>query len=202
MAKVLPTPIPGAKSLESLRQFVVVQMQGLSRRLAQENTRTQQMSMGGNRLTDVPDPANPTDAVNLRTLKKTLQGVSQTRQKTAVGEHYVIVWSNNGTATGTSTAPPYIINQYRTGTPNIAKLYAIGTGTGSTTLNIQWVQGGTASPVKLFTSDIVLPASANGPISYQGFSIGVPFAVNDVLYAVVTTGGGASNMSLELLVNP
>lgn len=199
MAKPLPIALPFSNTIEQLRQHLVVALNSISIRLAQQDNRTAPMSMGGNRLTDVPDPSNALDAVNLRSLKKAIQGVSQNHEKGAVGEHYTIVWSNNGTATG--TAPPYIINQFRTGTPNITRLYALGTGTGSTTLNIYYVAGGTGTPTKLLGSDISLPANVNGPISQTGFNVN-NFGVNDVLYAVVTTAGGASNLSLELLVNP
>lgn len=199
MAKPLPVPIPVSGDVETLRKHVVVALNGLSLRLAQSDNRTAAMSMGGNRLTDVPDPANATDAVNLRTLKKSLEGVSHPRQKTS-GQHYTIVWSNNSTAIGTS--PPYIVNPYRTGTPGVAKLYALGTGTGNTALNIYWVQGGTGTPTKLLAADINLPASKKGPITTMAFTLSLPFAINDVLYSVVTTTGGASNITLELLVNP
>ena len=199
MAKPLPVPIPVSGDVETLRKHIVVALNGLSLRLAQSDNRTAAMSMGGNRLTNVPDPANATDAVNLRTLKKSLEGISHPHQKVS-GQHYTIVWSVNGTATG--TAPPYIINPYRTGTPGIAKLYALNTGAGNTAMNIYWVQGGTGTPVKLLTSDINLPATKKGPITTMGFTLSLPFAINDVLYSVVTTTGGASNVTLELLVNP
>lgn len=200
MARPLPVSVPPSSDLETLRKHVVVNLNNLSLRIAQQDNRTAPMSMGGNRLTDVPDPANALDAVNLRTLKKALQGQSHPHQKQSSANHYTIVWSINGIATGTTT--PYIVNPYRTGSPGVAKIYALNTGTANTGMAIWYVPGGTGTPAKLLTTDIILPLSKKGPISATGFVLQVPFAINDVLYAVVTTAGGASNLSLELLVNP
>jgi hypothetical protein len=199
MARPLPVSIPVSSDIETLRKHIVQQLTNLSVRLAQQDKRTAAMSMGGNRLTDVPDPTNATDAVNLRTLKKELQGVSRSHQKVQPGQYYTIVWANSGTASG--TAPPYVINPFRTGAPVIAKVYALGTGTGATGFNIYYAQGGTATPVKILTSDLILPANSKGPVSQTAFTITADLSVNDVLYTVVTTTGGANNLSVELLIN-
>lgn len=201
MARPLPVTIPVSSDIETLRKHIVIQLTNLSLRLAQQDSRTAPMSMNGNRLTEVPDPANATDAVNLRTLKKALQGVSQLHRKTQSSQGaYTIVWSINGTASG--TAPPYIINPFRTGSPMLVKLYAINTGTATTGFNINYVQGGTGTAVRILSSDILLPTGTTGPITVSNFVLTQGFAVNDVLYLVVTTTGGASNLSLELLVTP
>src|SRR5271170_6430178 len=164
MAKPLPVAIPATQDIETLRKHVVVRLNSLSLRIAQQDNRTAPMSMGGNRLTDVPDPANALDAVNLRTLKKELQGIGQTHNKPTIGEHYTIVWSISGVATG--TAPPYIVNPFRNGVPGFVKAYAITTGTASTAMNIYYVPGGTiASAVKLLPSDIILGSGINGPVT-------------------------------------
>lgn len=199
MAQVLPVSIPSTNSIEMLRQRVVVALNSLSVRIAQTDTRTAPMDMGGNRLINVPDPVNALDAVNLRTLKKNLQGVTHPRTRSSENV-YTIVWSMNGTATG--IAPAYIINPNRTGTPVVAKAYALGTGTGSTTVNIWYKQGGTGTPAKVLTNDLNLPASTNGPVSESTFNLSATLSVNDVLYAAVSTSGGASNYTIELLIQP
>ena len=81
-------------------------------------------------------------------------------------------------------------------------MYAIGTGTGSTTANIYYRQGGTGTPAKILTNDITLPASVFGPVSETNFTLSASLSVNDVLYTVITTAGGAVNLTVELLVQP
>jgi hypothetical protein len=201
MAQVLPVSIPTTNNIETLRQRVVVALNNLSIRIAQTDQRTAPMSMGGNRLTDVPDPSNALDAVNLRTLKKFQQGNTH-RVTRSGGSVYTIVWSFYGTPTGTSTSPAYIINPSRTGTPVVAKFYAVGTGTGSTTANIFYRQGGTGAPAQVLTSDINLPANAFGPVSESNFTLTANLSVNDIFYTVLTTAGGATNLTLELLIQP
>lgn len=203
MPKTLPIAIPVTGSLEALRQYVVNRFNTISLRIAQTDRRTQPMSMGGYRLTDVPDPANATDAVNLRTLKKELQGVGNKHQQKQipVTGYFTTVFSNAGTSSATFTSPPYVFNPHRLGVPGEIKVYAIGTGTSSSTVNVVYVPRGTGTPANLLTAAINLPASKTGPISSVGFAILPSFKENDVIYAV-GTGGGISNFSIELLVNP
>ena len=202
MANVLPVSIPSTTSIETLRQRVVVAFNNISLRIAQTDQRTAPMSMGGNRLTDVPDPSNALDAVNLRTLKKFTSPISHPRQREIPANVYVPVWSFYGTSTAVSTSPGYIINPNRQGIPVVAKMYAVGTGTGSTTANIYYRQGGIGTPAKILTNDITLPASVFGPVSETNFTLSASLSVNDVLYTVVTTAGGAVNLTVELLVQP
>ena len=203
MPKTIPMAIPVTNSLEFLRQFVTNNFNKLSLRLAQTDRRTQPMSMGFQRLTDVPDPSNATDAVNLRTLKKELEGIGnkhQQKQIPVVG-YFTVVFSTSGIA-GTGTAPPYIFHPHRLGSPGEVKICALGTGTGSTTANVLWFPGGTGTGTNLLTSAIQLPASINGPISSVKFAVTPNFKENDVIAAVISTSGGATNLSIELLVNP
>lgn len=202
MAQVIPVSIPVSKDIETLRKHVVVNLTNLAVRLGQSDTRTAVMNMGGNRIVNVPDPVNALDAVNLRTLKKNLQAISHPRMREIPANVYTIVWSFYGQVTTTSTAPAYIINPNRTGTPVVAKIYAIGTGTGSTTMNIYYAQGGTGTPSKVLTADIILPTSAKGPVSESTFNLSATLSVNDVLYSVVSTAGGCTNLTLELLIQP
>lgn len=199
MANVLPVTIPVSKDIETLRKHVVNNLTSLSLRIAQGDNRTAPMSMGGNRLTDVPDPSNATDAVNLRTLKKSLQGITHPRAKESANV-YTIVWANSGTATG--TAPPYIINPLRVGSPVIAKAWAINNGASATSANIYIVPGGTGTPAKILASDLVLPGGTGPPVSTTAFVLSAALSINDVLYAVISTAGGASNYTIELLVTP
>lgn len=201
MAKLNSYTIPVVDDVESLRKHVVVQLNRISTQIGQSDKRTANLSMGFNRLTDVPDPSNPTDAVNLRTLSKQLQGIGQHRQQKATQGYYSIVWSFYGTVS-TTTAPGYIILPHRVGSPSLGSIYALSTGTGNTGANILYFPNGTGTGIKLFTADIILPSSSKGPISSTALSTMPTFSVNDVLAAVVTTAGGVSNFTIQLLVNP
>ncbi len=204
MPKTIVQAIPVTNSLESLRQYIVNRLNTFALHLAQTNKRTQPMSMGGQRLTDVPDPSNATDAVNLRTLKKELQGIGnkhQSAKQVPVTGYFTTVFANSGTSSGTFTSPPYVFNPHRLGSPAEVKLYAIGTGTSSSTVNVQYVPGGSGTPVNLLTAALNLPSSKTGPVSSVSFASVPSFKENDVIYAV-GTGGGISNFSIELLVNP
>ena len=198
MARPLPVSVPVSRDIETLRKHIVVNLNNLSLRIAQQDNRTAAMSMGGNRLTDVPDPSNNLDAVNLRTLRKYLQGISHPHEKES-GADYTIVWSTNGTASG--TAPPYIVTR-KPGKLVVAKAYALNTGASATAVNIWYTAQGTGTPTKILQNDLVLPGSKNGPVSTTAFTLPVGVSVNDVLYAVISTAGGASNYSVELLIEP
>lgn len=203
MPKTIPIAIPLTSSLESLRQYVTNRFNAISLRLAQTDRRTQPMSMGGYRLTDVPDPANATDAVNLRTLKKELQGIGNKHQQKQipVTGYFTTVFANSGAVTGTFTSPPYIFNPHRLGSPAEVKFFTIVAGSGSSSVNIVYLPGGTGTPKNLLLASLVLPASTKGPVSSVNFALTPSFRENDVIYAV-GTGGGISNFSVELLVNP
>lgn len=203
MPKLQPVVIPAVHTVEQLRQHVVTALTRVSTRLAQTSTQNGPLSMGGNRLSDVPDPANPTDAVNLRTLKKAVQGIGQQRrqQQQEVGNpYYTLGWALNGTATVSMVVPGYPINPEREGTPQAVKLYARGTG-GTTGINIAWVPSGFTGGTNILTSDLILGGS-HGPVTSAIFISPLPhFNVNDVLYPVITTAGSASNITVTLLVD-
>jgi hypothetical protein len=200
MAQVLPVSIAQTNSIESLRQRIVVALNSLSLRIAQTDQRTAPMDMGVNRITSVADPVNALDAVNLRTLKKNLQGSHQQKNSQASPPPFTIVMAISGTATGLS--PGYVFNPNRTGSPLMAKIYALGTGTSVTGANIFYRPGGTGSPSAILANDIYLPGGPSGPVSETNFTFTLNFSVNDVVYTQITTAGGASNLTVELLVQP
>jgi hypothetical protein len=208
MPNYTPQTLPQTTSLEMLRQFVTAAFNRISLQLSQSDRRTQPMSMGGNRLSDVPDPVNALDAVNLRTLKKELQGIGnkfERKQAPKVGEestYFSVVWANSGTASSGTGIPPYVFNPNRLGTPGLFKAYAIGTGTGSTTVNWLYLPQGNGAGTRMLSSDLVIGAGAHGPVSANNFAIAPSFAANDVVYPVIDVAGGCSVFSLEMLVNP
>lgn len=196
--------IPPVQDVEGLRKQTVVQLNRLSTRIAQTDARTSPMSMGHQRLTDVPDPANPTDAVNLRTLKKVVQGLGHKQiqptppapQNTA---YYTIVWSTSGTLAA-GTAPPYIINAHRTGAPAMVRAYGLSS-VGTATVNVVYVPQGTGTATSLLTTPLTY--STGTPASSTTFISPLPtLQINDVVYGTILGAGTQIYFTLELLVNP
>lgn len=196
--------IPPAPDVESLRKQTVVQLNRLSTRLAQSDQRSAPMDMGYNRIVNVPDPANPLDAVNLRTLKSSIEGLGhRQKQPQPPGPlaYFGIVWANGGTI-GAGVTPPYIFLPHRLGTPNMVKAFALTTGSGGTaTMNVIYLPGGTGSSTALLATNLTLSGAA--PVSSTSFISSIPsFQANDVVYGTLIGVGNQSNFVLELLVAP
>ena len=207
MPNYTPQTLPQTTSLEMLRQFVVSAFNRVSLQLSQSDSRTQDLSMGGHRLINVPDPVNALDAVNLRYLKKELEGVGnkyQRKQAPKVEEDspFTVVWANSGTAATGTGIPPYVFNPNRLGTPNLFKVYAIGTGTGNSSFNFLYLPQGNGTGTRMLSSDLQLGAGNRGPVTANNFAISPSFAANDVVYPVCDSAGGCSIFSLEMLVEP
>lgn len=209
MPKTSPMAMPQTSNMDMLRQYVTVNLNKIALLLAQSDKRTQPLSMGGQRLGDVPDPSNALDAVNLRTLKKYLQGIGNKHQqkqspKAAVDETYfTVVWATVGSvAIGTNIVPPYIFNPNRVGSPALFKVYAVGTGTANSGFNWLYLPSGNGTGTKILSSDLILGPGIRGPVSANNFAIDPNFSPNDVVYPIITTAGGCSVFSLEMLVQP
>jgi len=202
MGKNIPILIPQGDQ-ENLRRQVTQRLNKIGSDIAKSSFRTEPMDLGHNRITSVADPGNPTDAVNLRTLKKHLDDIAlqhvQRRQTT--GTVFSIVFNNFGAATVGQLSAPYIGMPNRVGSTVLVKVAATGTGTGSTTVNLKKLNvSGTAT---MLASDAVLPASQTGPITVSNFTLGgSTLAVDDLIYPVVTTAGGASFLTVELEIQP
>lgn len=80
MPKQTPIFIPAVDTVEDLRSATVTQLNRLSTKIAQQDVRrSEPFSMGNNRLTDLADPSDGADGVNLQTLRRaisTLGGVA------------------------------------------------------------------------------------------------------------------------------
>ena len=209
MPQVTPQAIPQTTSLDMLRQYITVNLNKIAIALGQSDKRTLPLSMSGNRLMDVPDPVNATDAVNLRTLKKYLQGIGNKHQQkqapkaTVEEDYFSVVWANSGqVGTGSTIVPAYVFNPNRVGAPSLFKVYAVGTGTGTSGFNFLYLPQGNGTGTKLLASDLLLSPGVKGPTTANNFAILPNFTSNDVVYPIVTTAGGCSVFTLEMLVQP
>lgn len=196
MPKFVPTLIPQGDN-ESVRRQVAQQLNKVKQQIAHSDYRTNPMNMGGNRITDVAEPSNPTDAVNLRYLKKKLDDITQQHiSRRPLGKLYSVVFSYNGAVVAGSVSPPYTINKGQTGSPTLVSIAVTGTGTAAANFNI--ARNGT----NVLTSDIILPSGSTGPVVVTNFVPGTSFKIGDLLTPVVDVASGVSYADLQIQVQP
>lgn len=188
---------------EQLRRQTVNQLNRINQQLASSDQRTQPMDLGHNRVTSVADPGAPTDAVNLRTLKKALDNITtqhlqRQSNQTQNGSIYSIVFSSVGTLVSGQLSAPYIIMPKRAGTPVTVKVGVNPLGTATATAHFQLQRNGT----NIMQSDILFPPSSTAVVTAQNFAANAKFNVNDLITPVVSTAGGIAYVTLEIEVQP
>jgi len=200
MPKFVPLLVPQGDD-ETNRRHIVQKLNDLGRNLAKSSQRTEAMDLGGHRVSSVADPGAPTDAVNLRTLKKHIDSLTheQVRRSppsaaAATGSIYSIVFSSIGMLVSGQLSAPYIIMPSREGMPVAVKLAATSTGTAD--CHMQVARNGTA----ILASDLVLPAGQHGPVTTTVFVPSPGFHLNDQITPVVLTAGGVGYVTIEVEV--
>lgn len=197
MAKFTPIMIkPG--NPEIARKQTSQELNRIGQKLAQSDNRTANMNLGGNRVTDVADPGNPTDAVNLRYLKKKLDDIGNLQHQRQTRIPYSIVFSAIGAVTAGQFSAPYIMMPGKAGSPNFVTVATIPAGTGASSAQFNIARNGTS----ILSSDLVVPAGFQGPITVTNFLPGVTFAVGDLITPVVIKSGGMAYVTLEVEVLP
>ena len=197
MAKFTPIMIkPG--DTETARKQTSQELNRIGQKLAQSDNRTANMNLGGNRVTQVADPGNPTDAVNLRYLKKKLDDIGNLQHQRQSRVPYSIVFASVGAVVAAQFSAPYIMMPGKAGSPNYVKVATIPAGTGGSQAQFNVAQNGTL----ILTSDIIIPAHTQGPITVTNFIQGTVFAVDDLITPVVNVGGGMAYVTLEIEVLP
>ena len=197
MSKYVPIMIkPGNQ--EVARKQTSQELNRIGQKLAQSDNRTTNMNLGGNRVTQVADPGNPTDAVNLRYLKKKLDDIGNLQHQRQSRVPYSIVFASIGAVAAGQFSAPYIMMPGKAGSPNYVKVATIPTGTGASSAQFNIAQNGT----NILTSDIIVPSGTQGPITVTNFVHGTAFAVNDLITPVVVLAGGMSYVTIEVEVLP
>jgi uncharacterized metal-binding protein len=197
MPKNIPQMIPQGDQ-ESTRRQVTQSLNRIGTQLAKSDHRTAPMDLGHNRIANVADPGAPTDAVNLRTLKKVINdiGIQHNIRKAATTSLYSIVFSSTGQVFTGQLSAPYIVMPNREGRPLLVKVAATVSGSGQSKFNVAH----NGSPI--LATDIILPASSNGVITANNFIPGFSFDIDDLITPVVTGAGGASLVTIEIEVFP
>lgn len=204
MPKPVPINIPPGDP-EQVRKQVSQQLNRISTDLAKSSQRTEPLQMQGNRVAGVADPGAPTDAVNLRTLKKHLDDITMqhVQRKQGTGNVYRAVFSNAGVLVSGQQIPPYI--GFHGGTPVAVKVACLGTGTATAHFNVARIRvtnGTSTTSANILASDLLLPPSNFGPVTAANFNSNASFIVNDLIVAVVSTAGGVSVATVELEIQP
>lgn len=210
MPKNIPINIPPGDP-EAMRKQVSQQLNRMGTELAKSDRRTAAMEMQGNRVTGVADPGNPTDAVNLRTLKKHLDDITmqhvQRRQSggSGNGSNFRVVFAVSGTLVSGSQTPSYIF--FHGATPVNVKVTALGTATATAgaqfnMARIRITNGTTTTSTNILAGDLTVPFHNYGPVNATNFTPNIAFQANDLLIPVISTAGGTSYVTLEVEVQP
>ena len=199
MPKAPPVLIPPGDP-EGLRRQTVTQINRINQQIAKSSQRAETMDLGHNRITSVADPGAPTDAVNLRTLKKhlddiTLQHVQRQNQNTSL---YSAVFSSIGTLVSGQASAPYIIMPKRAGTPVVVKVACATSGTGTATATFNVARNGT----NIMATPILFPPNSTAVVTATNFNSSAKFDVNDLITPVVSVAGGMSFVTIEVEVQP
>lgn len=205
MSKNIPInipPIPPGGDVENMRKQVTEQFNRMGTTLAKSDYRTAPLHLGGNRIAEVADPGAPTDAVNLRTLKKHLADLSQSvqnRNSNGGGStRYSIVFSSIGSLVSGQTSAPYIVMPQRAGTPVVVKIACAASGTATATATFNVARNG----VNIMAAPMTFPISTQGPVTYTNFANNAKFNVNDLITPVVSVAGGMAYVTIEVEVQP
>ncbi len=153
------------------------------------------LSMGSFRITNLADPTDDLDAVNLRTLRRGASApVAQATTASSGLDAYTIVFNVPGFLGPDELIPAFVVGRDRVGRPAEAWVYALGPPASvGAAFNV------TKNGVNLLASDLALPVGANGPAFSTSIVGGVAFAHGDVI-ALVPESGSASGISFGLIV--
>lgn len=106
MSRVQPVTIPPVTDVEDLRIHIVKQLNDVTRNLAKSSKRTESMSLGQNRITDLADPSDGADAVNLKTLQRELEALRSQLQPNAAKTFAPIVQGQGTVVIGSFSGRP------------------------------------------------------------------------------------------------
>lgn len=159
------------------------------------------LDMGSFRITNLADPIEDLDGVNLRTLRRFGGTTTEAPAVTATGlDAYAMVFDNPGILADGSVSTAYVVGLMRTGTPVEAWFYLQGVGRSNSSINFQVQLGGVGPFVRLLASDLTISAGSLGPVFTSSFALNSNFPHGTVVEAVGTIGGFASGVSMGVVM--
>jgi hypothetical protein len=197
--KNIPLLIPQGDA-EALRRQITQQVNRLKTQVAKSSQRTEVMDLGHNRITSVADPGAPTDAVNLRTLKKKIDEVTAQHVQRKQGNPnllYTIVFSSIGQVVAGMLSAPYIIEAQKAGTPVNVKVAASSAPT-----SVPMLFNVAKNGVNILSSNGTLGTGVTSVIQVTNFNSNAKFSENDLITPVIAQSGSAGYVTIEIEVQP
>lgn len=159
------------------------------------------LSMGSFRITNLADPTDDLDAVNLRTLRRGAAGTVTTPvTSSGAGGAYAIVSEFSTTLGDGDVAPAYVVGMDRVGSPEETWIYAESAPLTPCAINWQVQLGGSGAFQTLLSADLVLPAGSLGPVFSTALALRGVFPHGTVVKMVATTGGAAGGVSMAVVI--
>ncbi len=166
-----------------------------------ENPSSEDVDLGAHKITNLADPRNDMDAVNLRTLKRT--GIVEEQPiKKVSGSVYTAVFTLDGFLETLMSAPSFGVDIGNEGVPLRAWAHCKGAPTADASFNFTVILPGktTADAITILTADIVIPSGS----TEMAFSTGLRFrsrmAKKSLIDIVVVEAGGGSGFTAGLMV--
>lgn len=192
----LPTDLADLAQLVGILNDRIHQING-ALQLYVANPSPADVSIGTHRITELADPKDDLDGVNLRTLKRAVgEPVEQTGGTGDGIEEPTIYFTFDGLPFDGEESPYAMILPNRDGfAPTAVGLTAVGAPTaGSLKINLAIV--GLAGD--MLTVDLELPEGENGMRSTTGFRLPGAFKTGTKVQAIITRAGGATQVTIAL----
>lgn len=160
------------------------------------------LDLAQSKITDLADPKDDLDAVNLRTLKKF--GAVPVDQGTGKGsgiEQPTIYFTFDGLPFDGEESPFAIIMANRDGfTPTAVSASAVGAPTSTDCEVAVEVLGSDLVPVELLRSNLVIPRTGHGPVFTSSFARGGSFKKGTLLRATIVVAAGATQITVGVAI--
>jgi hypothetical protein len=156
---------------------------------------SQSINRQGLKLTNNGKATDPGDYVILSQLPTPTTPVNP-----AVNQYYTAVFTQSGIINTGDVIPAFIAGFERTGLPVAVKVVALTPPTSTCTINIA-VGAGVGLMQNILAADLSIPIGSNVVISSSNFINPVPYVgTNFIMYPVITSGGGAGVVTIEIVL--
>ena len=154
------------------------------------------VDLGTQQITNLADPKNDLDGVNLRTLKK-FAGTGPTQQVAGSGtDSPTIYFTFDGLPFDGEISPFAIIMANRAGfTPVSVSVSTVGPAIGASLFVNLLIAG-----VPMLKADLELVAGQQGPATSSAFALGGSLALGTLIQAIITKASSTSQVTIGLSI--
>lgn len=157
--------------------------------------KSQSINRQGLKLTNNGNATDPQDYVTLSQIPAPV-----TPPNVAVNSYYTAVFTQSGIINTGDVIPAFIAGFERTGLPISVKMLAITPPTTTCTINIA-VGADAAHTQNILAQDLTFPIGGVLVVSSSNFINPLPYVgTNFVMYPVITNGGGAGVVTIEIIL--